>query len=265
MTFKDYLNENTSDQILANIKNKGLPLSPKFFEEVFNQGEEQYCFISMKANRIQSLIKRQNKKNQISTFTDFKNTEIFWGAEGLAWGGDTIVAVLKGKVTIKGNRDLWTKTDHQGRRWIDYKDLKEMTDEYDGVGVALLKVIENVYIDFNKIYKTQQTQLTRYDNKDVVINVYIKDFFDIVYKYLKKYKTQIQQGRNTNQTNLYNEVLCYDYTIKEFIVLTNQAHSSYDYRITKEEIDNTKPYKTTKVHTENEIEKILRKYQKLKA
>ena len=65
MTFKNYITEknNSSVKILNFIRYGYIPLSPKFFEEVFGK-RTKYCFISMKLDRIESLIRRQNKKNQ---------------------------------------------------------------------------------------------------------------------------------------------------------------------------------------------------------
>ena len=136
MNFKRYLVEknDSSVQILKFIEDGLIPLSPKFFEDNFRE-KEKYCFIAMKPNRADSIIKRQHKKNQMSTFTKFSNINIFWGADSLDWYNDyvnyeTVVGVLKGKITLQGSTDLWTHIDAQGRRWIDIGELISFSYRY---------------------------------------------------------------------------------------------------------------------------------------
>ncbi len=264
MTFKNYLknlNEDTSSAILKYIKFKSIPLSPKFFEEVFNQGKEKYCFVSIKPNRIQSLIRRQNKKNQISAFTNYKDTSIFFGADGLEWSehGETIVAVLKGKVTLEGNNDLWTQTDQQGRRWIDTGDVRDNNNGSDEVANLLNIIQRKIYTEFREIFASliNPDEMSNEYTRD-----YIKTFFDVVYKVLTKYKTRLKKAINPDETKKYNEVLCYDYTIKEFIVLVPEHIETMVFKGDRKSMEKIGVLDVTK---EEQISKRLKKYQKLKA
>jgi hypothetical protein len=252
MKFKDYIQESKSKSILQKIRFNYLPISPKFFEEVFG-AKEKYCFMAMQKKRIPSLYKRQHKKNQISTFTKWINTDIFWGAEGLNWEGSTIVAVLKGKVTLEGNSDLWTEYDSQGRRWIDVGELKSNSLFQDNLIKTLSKLTLEIRTEFtsDKYYPEFDENIKT--NKDK--QQYIKDFFDISYKYLKKYKTQLENAID-NVAN-YNEVLCYDYEIVELLI--------YDSNLTpldKTDLNNIKKIKYKTFDNINELENYLKKYQK---
>jgi hypothetical protein len=259
MNFKNYLTEknNSSVKILNFIRFKHIPISPKFFEDVFGE-REKYCFVSMKANRIQSLYNRQGKKNQISTFTDFKSKRILWGADGLDWYGDTVVAVLKGKVTLEGNTDLWTQYDSQGRRWVDLNDLDEMKITGDKVSEVLLKAGLEIYDEFLKKYGNYLDPKVTSNGK--LKEQYIKDFFDISYKYLKKYKNLLSQAVEGTLVD-YNEVLCYSYKIEELLIFDNNDESDYTIHYTKPDKKILKKLKVKKFTDINDLIKELKKYQ----
>ena len=295
MKFKEYLlnEDKTSEKIWRNIKFINIPISPKFWEETFGS-QEIYCFVSMRPNRISSLIHRQHKKNQISTFTDYSDFDIFWGATGLEWSGDTIVAVLKGKPSIKGKKDLWSTYDDMGRRWINVSDYKEnYNDAMTSVFVKIKNEIKKRYIEFLKngvnknLFKTkleftdQFTSIFGYRwwfednwktlgtedfkkeqklfNKDK--QLVIKSYFGIVYQILKKYKKDLQNAYKETILGDYNEVLCYDYKIQEIIVYKSEDSLGANYKVTKEHLKQFKGYKVTVVTNEDEIDSVLRKYK----
>ena len=233
-----------------------LPISPKFFEEVFGK-RTKYCFISMKLDRIESLIRRQNKKNQISTFTDWKDTNIFWGAEGLEWGYnlETAVAVLKGNITLQGNNDLWTQYDKHGRRWIDAGELRDNLNGMDKIGRILIKISDEIAVEFQKKYQYIPVK-KRPDEK--YINEYITHYFDISYKILKKYKDELIKGVDKFALGSYNEVLCYNYKIEKIII----SGADEDY-FTKNQKKLLNKIDIKYVDYDEKIEKELEKYKKL--
>jgi len=176
MKFKQFIQEknHSSNKIINHIYDKMLPISPKFFEEVFAY-KSAYCFIAIKPKRIDSLIKRQHKKNQLSTFTDWKDTNIFWGADDMLWKYDeegelntAYIAVLKGKVSFWGPNDLWTEYDSQGRRWINMVYyIDRYNDRYSTIFKKILKEIDKKFI--TNVYDDDLT-----DKQD-----FIKRYFDL--------------------------------------------------------------------------------------
>jgi hypothetical protein len=133
MSFRDYLQEknNSSARIIKKIQRGDIPLSPKFMDETFGY-QDTYCFKSIQIDRVQSAFKRQNKKNQVSTFFYFKEPEeVFWGVGARSWmsyypNRESCVVVMHGKVTMKGTTDLWSFPDDIGRRWIYLNAIKGM-------------------------------------------------------------------------------------------------------------------------------------------
>jgi hypothetical protein len=260
MNFKDYLkiNEAMATNILVLIDNGAIPISPKFFEDVFSQ-KQHYCFVSMKIDRVPSFIKMQGSKKQISSFTKFNTPRIFWGAEGWNWGDDedsTIIAVVKGKITLQGNNDLWTDYDNQGRRWINILKLKEYGYIKSDKQIELiLKISKNINKEFKKKYKDFLVDEANNKQKQQ----YIKDYIDISYEHLKKNQTKLiktidDEVMKDYMSSGYNEVLCYEYEIVEFI------HLSYY----EEDIDEKvfKNYKLKHVNDDMKVLKELKKYQK---
>jgi len=100
MSFKSYLNEGRSMEILDRMDGYDIPISPKFFEEL-SKPKEMYCFVAIEPHRMKSIYDRQHERKTISTFSKWtQNSSIFWGANGLDWYNDykggTVIAVIKG-------------------------------------------------------------------------------------------------------------------------------------------------------------------------
>jgi hypothetical protein len=273
MGFKEYINEGSSDKILKYIYRKKIPLSPKFFEEVFGT-KEIYCFVSMTPTRVPSIIKMQGSKKQVSSFTYFSNTNIFYGAWGYDWkddyGGSTILAVLKGNHTLIAPGDAWTDFDDQGRRWISVQRYNNMHGKTIFTDI-LNNIQEDIFRDFDKEIKILGFRDPRdFDDQyiegnltnDVLYKV-IKIYMDVSYDVLKKYKDKLIKNRfHMNPSYGYNEVLCYKFKIQEFIVIDKKS-DAFDYTFDMH-VDSRilKKYKFTFVDTVNEATKIIRNYQK---
>lgn len=269
MNFKTYLKEkdNSSVKIIDFMQQYQIPISPKFFEELYPKQKEQYCFMALEPRRLASLFKRQKRKNQLSTFTKFNNTSIFWGAEDLEWTDKyhTLVAVLKGKASLKGNQDLWTEYEKGGRRWVDVRFL--YSDTWDNIQ-------QEIKDEFKKELPTLvDKQIITQDRGGMVTNIseilfkhphlkrkVIKLYFDIAYAALKKNKKDLEKENLQMQAGKhYNEVLCHSYTVERIFVITS------DLEITKEILDDLPISKTIDfdINTENGVAKELRKYQKM--
>ncbi len=274
MTFKNYLNENqtleeSSDEIINFINKFYIPVSPKFWEELFGV-KETFAFVSMEPYRASSLIQRQNKKNQISAFTDYKSTSIFWGANDLEWGrrgDDTVIAVIKGKYTLKTSEDSYSEYEKAGRKWIDPNSIamlysivntnKQQKMLYDTF-VSIRRDIEDLV--YSKYDSDFINELNNKDNKTK--QKVIKDYFDMSYEVIKKYKKELIKI-SKNKTTTYNEIYVYDYEIKEFIIFTDDKDYFEDNF--KDELKVIKKYPFVITDKINDIKTTIKKYQKLKA
>ncbi len=242
MTFRNYLQEkNSSEKILSFIQNHNLPVSPKFFEDTFNQ-KEKTCFISFQPERIADLTKLQNTKKSISTFTKFRDTEIFWGAEGINWktsstspNYETCVAVLKGKYTLQGSDDLWSNFDQAGRRWLVLDNLTEFK-VFDKIRTELIKGKE-------KILNQGFVNITR--------NELITQYMDLSYSLIKKYHKELLSFQEQEPKYGYNEVLCYEYKIKKIFFITKDIRDTA--RVFKYDIKRMKKYDFEYIEVKDDI------------
>jgi len=278
MNFKEYLNEKEfrSEKIFQWIKYWRIPISPKFWKETFGD-KEQYCFQAIEPDRIDSLFKRQHKKNQVSTFTEWRSTNIFWGADGMDWAGSqTLIAILKGKVTVQGSEDLWTFFEKNGRRWID---VKSMLASDTGSDLALTMYLVQTEIKKNFKDKIKHSRYRFYfdfeksPNKDIIFDEKLftnKDnreiiqwYFDITYDAIKKYKKKIQKGAQEQIKYSYNEHLCYDYTVQEVLVILEDDKDLDQYDDAKDVLRKVQKYTNkTSIVSVKETEKILKEYRK---
>ncbi len=279
MSFKEYLQEKISKntKVWNWIKKWSLPLTPKFFDEVF-QYPEQYCFRALDVDHIDSLYDRQGVKNQVSTFTEFKDNNIFWGPGNKNWkdwypNQETIVTILKGKVTIKGTSDLWSFFEDNGRRWIWVDRIKryetELTKTLEKIQKRIkenyIKEIENVDLKvleyhFTKLgniaYGKTDQEESKERNKD--FNTLIKLYFDISYEAFTYYKDELIYSTRTHisKRSKYNEHLCYSYEVQRTFLITN------DPKDTREKYPGLFNY-NIEIKTEKQVEAELKKYQKV--
>jgi hypothetical protein len=263
MGFKEYIKESyDTDVMFKHLMWDGyIPISPKFFKELFGD-KGGYCFMTIDSDRVSSLSKRQGKKNQMSTFTKWTNTDIFWGAWGFNWKyndnneiNSTYVAVLKGKISLESNTELWSDFETKsGRRWVS-PDVPDSSFKNDFTSV-LLKISDELknfirnkfsYIDDPKDFLSFKNEY-KYE--------LIKEYMDLTYKLLKKYKNELSKAVQKTSSK-YNEVLCYDYKVQELLIY--QGASS-----TTEAIESAKKQNIKyKIFTDiGDLEKALKNYQK---
>jgi hypothetical protein len=262
MGFKTFL-ESRSSLLIDYMINGYIPVSPKFFDDI-KTSKIQYCFIAIRPTRIDSLLKRQGKKNQMSTFTKWTETDIFWGPTGDDWvGADfTVVGVLKGTAAFEANKDIWTLFDVAGRRWINAD--QNMFAEPDP--------LNNVFIDISGELK----DYLYYNYKDLESGddfrgldssekrKLIAGYFDTAYRELKKNTKRIQKALEYDgYTYDYNEVLCHSYKIQEILIIpkNNQVlGNTAELEKLTQKADKA-GIKYTITDTQG-TEKILKKYQK---
>jgi hypothetical protein len=257
-----------SEKTFEFIKHWRIPITPKFWEQTFGT-KDSICFQALRFERLDSLFKRQHKKNQVSTFLNFKNTDIFWGPGGL-WKDEnlTIIAILKGKVTVHSETDLWSFPLKSGRRWIDVKSLissgtltttaQFFYDVQQEVKHNFRLWGEKKYpdeLDFNKskvgniIIKTKKLS-----NKDKY-NI-IKNYYDISYDSLKKHKKRFDIKQITD----YDELLCYDYEVKELIIIVKTNDENTEIQKIKAKVKNYAKIPVLTM-TQQEAQKYLKRIQ----
>jgi len=225
MTFREqFITEknNSSGVIINRIIDFNLPLSPKMFEDVFENPEAIYLHTTVYTN-IERLKKIQNTKKGVSCFTKWANNEIFsTGADGISNDNMPMTFVLKGRFTIDANEDIWTVPDEQGRRWVITNDIQDM---------GLIRLFREIGEDVKKqmIKKYPLFKEARYyviDGLDKITGKerekLIKDYFDISKKVLTKYKKEITAIRY-QETKAYNEIIGYDFEIVDAL-MTREAY-----------------------------------------
>jgi hypothetical protein len=270
MKFSEYLQEknNSSVIMLTYIDGNLIPISPKFFEEVFGE-KTGYCFRAIHPTEkdLKKLFSRQNKKSQVSAFMNYKKPSfIFYGATDMTWGSyysqNTIIAVLKGKSTIRTPEDSWSVYDKQGRKWIQ---PVEYIQNYNGskVGKVFDKILSDIRelkrgIGTNPAYLTNDLSaedLNKYKQQ------YIKKYIDGAYDIIKTHKDELLNAIQKDKIQTYDEILCYDYKVIELIHITptytNKAITAED----AEKMAKKYNVKYTNIKYTEDAEAIIKKYK----
>jgi 2-hydroxy-3-keto-5-methylthiopentenyl-1-phosphate phosphatase len=210
----------------------------------------------------------------MSTFTYWNNSSIFWGADSSDWAGDTMVAVLRGKVTLEGNTDTYTELDSAGRRWVGIDNMKYFSSgtEFNKI---LYDISDNVRDKMLKKFPdfTSLAYLDNLGNKEK--RELIKQYIDETYKELKKNKNKLlktakEEMGGYNSSEGYNEALCHSYKIEE-VLIYNETDEYLDVSsmtdiisITPEDINFLKKnnIKYQSFDDIDDLEKVLESYQK---
>ena len=255
MNFREYITESQSMQMLAMMGKAMIPISPKFFEDVFKP-DKMFCFVAIEPQRMESIYRRQHERKTISTFTEWTNTNIFWGASGMEWkdnmNGNTIIAVIKGKPSIKLPTDAWSDYTDAGRRWLDIGAIVRNTKNKD-----IKKIFNSMYKEIKKKYAFIDHKSTGKERRE-----YIKGYIDYTYDLLKKYKNDLAKAYQ--DIDKYDEVLCYDYDLVQFIILDKTG--DFEYHLTSDNFLGTSdvlakvPYSVVK--SARSLSSELRKYKK---
>ncbi len=108
-----------------------IPITTKFYKEVVKgamkaQGEVDGTWMGYHvtdASHISNMIKLQNKRKTISTFTSIQQNMIDMGVAGSEGG---VVFMLAGDALVRGKGDLESLPDKGGRRWINLETVALM-------------------------------------------------------------------------------------------------------------------------------------------
>ena len=101
--------------------NLPFPLSKPMMNRLGRGQENVKALHSTDAAGLETLVSLQNTAKSISVFTKLRDTasgDVM--VQGVETGGGVIVE-LKGDIAFKGNYDIFSSADNQGRRWIDLK------------------------------------------------------------------------------------------------------------------------------------------------
>ena len=101
--------------------NLPFPLSKPMMNRLGRGQENVKALHSTDASGLETLVSLQNTAKSISVFTKLRDTasgDVM--VQGVETGGGVIVE-LKGDIAFKGNYDIFSSADNQGRRWIDLK------------------------------------------------------------------------------------------------------------------------------------------------
>lgn len=223
MKFKDFLHEKTHERIFYFMSEGYIPLTPKMLERHFVIKKANLFHVTDIFN-IPYLEKLQKTRKQISCFTKFTKNKIFRGAEGLETPYPCTF-VLKGSYTFGGSEDIYTKYDKGGRRWVQPSRI------VDSIYRTLFSEISDYM--FSEFEKSKDLEdYSEYEIMDMlwhpnkisgkIKSTIIKAYMDASEKALAKYKKEITDAFE-EETSSYNEVMGYDFVIKEKIIDTDTA------------------------------------------
>ena len=228
MTFKsEFITEknDSSKEIIENIINFDLPLSPKMFEDVFNNPEAIYLHTTVYTN-IERLKKLQGTKKGVSCFTKWDNNEIFSsGAIDIANDDMPLTFVLKGRFSIDANEDIWTVPDSQGRRWVKQNQIldHDIATLFTKISTDMRKLMTKKYPLFNESRYEIMDSFDYINGKER--QKLIVDYFDIAKKVTTKYKKEIIAMRY-KETQAYNEIIGYDFEIVDALMSRDAYRAS---------------------------------------
>jgi hypothetical protein len=229
MKFKDYIGEVNEKNAQGNTETSNLislasiPLTTKMMDRLGYSYEDEAYHVTSE-QYLESLIKLQGKKKQISAFTKGGNELMKLPSN------PTILVKLEGNIVIDSESDMWTHIDNQGRRWIS---LQQDSENNGTKHSEQLKFF--IYGIINKIRKDLGYEPLRdgMDYKKIVdINrmtksdrgLLYKRYFDEIEKYLDKggYKL-LNAHLKENITYSYNEVILNNFKIQGAYSLDNNS------------------------------------------
>jgi len=239
------LNESASDNIIVAISNGNIPISPKTMERILGENKMNYLHV-LEVEDVKKLEKLQHTRKTVSCFNKWGNKSIFeYGADGMELGAPAI-ALLNGKAAIHQKDDIFTDLDWQGRRWIDADAIEDdellefWTSIKDEILTKIMKWFEKNYnCDKPLGYILNGLKVGEWDC-DFDVKMFKKDlisnYIDITEKILKKYKKQILSFMKYESVERYNEILGYDFEIKEIAIVADNIYQNSMLNNEEEEI-----------------------------
>jgi len=225
MKFKDYIQitEKTHETIFQKMRSGDIPLTPKMLERIFPKNTGYFFHVTDLTNK-KRLEKLQKTKKQVSCFTDFYNYEIFGGADGIDYDYPCTF-ILEGNYTFGSSEDVYTEPDDGGRRWIQYYEImdSESSDIFKDVSDYIIEIFSKS--KFGKEFTKDQIDALFYEPQNLngkTKALVIKTYMDSAEKALLKYKDDIIDSFG-RETSSYNEVMGYNFIIKEIMMDIDSA------------------------------------------
>lgn len=247
---------------IINMINEGhyIPLGAKMMERL-NPTEKMYYFHTSHINDLSNVKRLEKSRKQISAFTEWSGFDIFRGPDGNEHD-EPIISVLYGNYSINFSWDLWTIRDNDGKRWINVREFlsNNNPEEIKDIFIKITELIEEAMrkkypevvtmFPSNVDKEDKETRTLRYN--------YIKYYYDVSEKIFGKYINEIKDliKSKTLGTSHYNEVIGYNYVIKEVLV---REENYNDFRNT---VWVDTKLEATFVDSNQMTEKILNKYKR---
>jgi len=222
MKFKDYLNEKTAMtgfKLSRLIGSLSIPVSTNMMDRLgYSYEDEAYHVTDIQY--LDSLVKLQGKKKQISAFTK-------GGSELMRLPSNpTVLVKLEGNIVIDSASDMWTLLDKQGRRWITLADKSDdIGTEYSEklkffIKGILNKIVKKLGYNELEAQTSYDSELSKMAKKDRAI--LYKEYIKEIEKYLEKdgYKL-LNKHLKENISYSYNEVVLNNFKILGAFSLDN--------------------------------------------
>jgi hypothetical protein len=224
MKFKDYINEKTAMSgfnLSRLIGNLSIPVSTNMMDRLGYSYEDEAYHVT-DVQYLESLIKLQGKKKQISAFTKGGNELMKLPSN------PTVLIKLEGNIVIEADSDMWTLLDKQGRRWITLANKDDdVGTEYSeklrffikGILNKIVKKLGYEELGDKNMFSTDISRMIKSD-RAILYKEYIKE----VEKYLEKdgYKL-LNKHLKENITYSYNEVILNKFKIQGAYSLDNDS------------------------------------------
>ena len=196
-----------------------MPLTPSILKEFEIFIPETYHITSVK--RVPDIIKLQNKKVDISTFTIGST-----GISGGAIENGEVIFTLEGYSSFDASQDINTFLDRNGHRWLDpYKDKDYIVNNKFSIKIYSEIVKEYNLDDRHSI----SSFVTKMDGKEKA--KFIKFYYDASKKIINK--KLLEEIKNSIARNYKmggfdnNEILLHNFKIKDLKILGNSEREEY--------------------------------------
>jgi len=217
-----------SDTILKNWKKLPFVLRSNIWDRIMPDGTETIAFHITDKTGFENLVKRQGRKNAVSTFNKIYNGGDLWQMlQGIETEGQ-ILLKLKGKSAGEFGFDAYTARTDKGHRTILLKD-----DEWDDFRYMLSPENQKTFNLLRTHLNTTLMRMVRVKKPEDMDGrekqKFIKDYLDATESFVKQNADAIRaMFSNEMEYNTYNEiVLEYAKIVKAYIM--NDSFVNYDW------------------------------------
>jgi len=212
LTEKQY---NSIDSLFGELiySNTSLPISVPIIKKLVGNVKISKVAHVTNYKGYQKLKKLEGKKKGISSFNNLGSDSKILKGYGVATGGG-VIAILEGKLLINSDVDMYSRTDSQGRNWVEVGDLFYAEDHF-----RMPDVLPKEAMDLRKRFREapagQPPQISGEEKRD-----YIKMYIDAATKAMLKRKKSFQQHylKSSNLSKYgetWNEIIIAKMKIKE--------------------------------------------------